>query len=180
VNAIDEAHPDTNYSSFVESYLVGGASGSEVRMIVRFAPTVPTGPIFSARLDLGICPPWPSSIPVVTSVDCYRLNVASAANQATWNDRRTTPPPATPWGTPGADAVPADRQGAAASNMDPGTASAPYTYLQDDVLALVLEWQGGAGYHGLLCTVSVGQVPLCSAASNYPPRIELEFGPLLP
>ena len=64
--------------------------------------------------------------------------------------------------------------------MDPGTASGPYMYVSDDVLPLVLEWQGGAGYYGLLCTVTAGQVPLCSASSNYPPRIEIEYGPPLP
>ncbi|MDY0004182.1 MAG: Ig-like domain-containing protein [Polyangia bacterium] len=179
VNAIDQAHPDTNYSGFTDSFLVGGAAGYEVRMLIRFAPAVPAGPIFAGRLDLGICPPWPPTTPVVTSIECFRLNVDSAANQATWNLRRTNPSEVA-WGSPGANAVPGDRQGVAAATMDPGTASSAYTYVSDDVLPLLLEWQGGAGYHGILCTVPVGQVPICGSYGNLPPLIELEYGPSLP
>lgn len=178
VNAIDEASPDDNLSSG-ESFTLNGTGGSQVRMIIRFAPEVPAGDILSARLDLGVCPGPPPGTPGTKHVDCYRLNVDSIGNQATWVLRKTVPED-TAWGLPGASEVPADRQGASSATVV-ATGAAVYTYLSDDVLSLVSDWQGGAGYHGILCQVRQADiVTLCSTHSNYPPLIVGEYGPPLP
>lgn len=175
VNAISEASPNQN-SPGGFSYDVDGTVGSERRMIIRFTPDVPDGAILAARLDLGICWILAPDTPDESHIDCYRLNVESSPTQASWNRRLA----GTSWTQGGAEAVPEDREGTPAATLIPGIAD-PFSYLTADVVPLVLDWQGGEGYHGILCRIrEEAMVPLCSTASNAPPRIVLTHGPSLP
>jgi len=174
-NPIDESVPNTNLSSFAESELIGGAAGSERRYLIRFSPPVPLGAlIFSATLWAGVCPPGAS---VTTTLDCYQLNVTSSPVHSTWNDRET----AVPWSVAGADGTPADRAATAAGSIPFDSTTPPYTWIGDDVTALVTNWAAGDGYHGIVCmNESATPITVCSPYSNAPPKIDLTFGPPLP
>lgn len=184
-NGIDEARPNVN-NYFQGSYEVGGSSGARRRYIVRYRPdldtALPAGSLLlGASLQLGVCPGI-SSIAATVQVDCYRLNIDSRPNRSSWNDRIQGPPGSNvPWNTPGADGVPADREGTAAASVSIPASTPAYTTFNDDVTGLVSDWMGGAGYFGILCTSpAASPVTLCSSLSNAPPLITVTYGPPLP
>ncbi len=174
-NAIDESLPDTNFPASGAPELIGGASGSERRYLLRFSPAVPLGAvIFSATLSAGIC----SNVSGGATLDCYQLNADSNPAQSTWNNRTT---PAT-WTQPGADDAPGDRSATMTGSISFNSSTTLYTWVSDTVTSLVANWAAGDDYFGIVClNTAAGQVlPICSPYSNAPPKIELTFGPVLP
>jgi hypothetical protein len=121
-----------------------------------------------------VCPPGSA---VDTTIECYRLNVFSSA-QATWMNRT----PGNNWNQPGANGVPADRQGTPAVSLPVPNPAAGGTNVQGDATQLVVDWfQGGVPNNGILCVnPAATTVPMCPPGSNGPPRIRVVFGPPIP
>lgn len=175
---IDESQPTTNVQPVPEGWPVGGGSGNDQRYIIHFTPEVPAGAlIFSATLNVAVGPPGSTT---AATVECYRLNAEPDGMEATWTDRMTTPTNI-PWTAAGANGVPDDRQGSPAASIAIAASTPAYTPVNDDVTGLVSEWAAGADHFGIICTNGGDDiVPICSPFTNYPPRIDLTYGPPLP
>lgn len=175
MNIIDEAHPDTNYSGNQEAWDIGGGGGSDRRTLIRLNGPLPVGSlVLQARMHWGLCPPGSS---VNTTIECYRVNVQSNGAQATWNNRTT----GDTWTLPGANDIPADRQGTAGANHAVPITSTPYEALEGDAMQLAVDWASGEPNHGILCvTPSATTISVCSNFSNFAPRIHVLFGPPIP
>jgi hypothetical protein len=174
-NAIDEALPDTNYAGFSVPELIGRPAGSERRYLLQFNPVVPVGAlILSATLSAGVC----SAVSGAATLDCYQLNADSQSTQSTWNNRSSS----VTWTVAGADDIPADRSATMAGTIPFNTATPQYTWVSDNVTALVTNWAAGDGFYGIVCMneSTTHLLPICSPFSNAPPKIDLTFGPALP
>ncbi|MFH2007402.1 MAG: hypothetical protein ABI333_12525 [bacterium] len=174
MSLLDQGNPTVNTTQQGD-YDLGVNGGNDQRVAVRFGGSVPAGAlILEATLFIGICPPGAG---VATTVDCYQLNADWSPNQCTWNNATNS----TPWNTGGADGVPQDRVGAAGASISVPNGTPAYTELSGGSDPIPVAWAAGDTNFGILCTsAATTTIPMCGEFSNYPPRMEIRYGPPLP